>query len=53
MVRIGQTLGEISKLGGRAEWLSQEKKSMDIMDMEKFLESRRDAEKRYQGSMAT
>lgn len=32
MVRIGETLGEISKVGGRADWISQEKRSSEQYD---------------------
>ena len=52
MVRIGETLDEISKVGGRAEWISQAKRSMDIMDMAYFTKTKDEAMKRSQGSIA-
>ena len=41
MVRIGETLGEISKLGGKADWISQETRSMQNTGLDKFIRERR------------
>ena len=48
MVRIGTTLSEISKVGGRADWISQEKRSRE--DTEEFM--REANERSGRGSMA-
>ena len=52
MVRIGETLDEISKVGERAEWISQAQRSMNATGMNDFTKTKAEAMKLSQGSIA-
>lgn len=52
MIRIDATLDEISKVEGRAEWISQAQRSMDNSGMNDFLKVRVEAIKKSPGSIA-